>query len=118
MSMSGRETERAVIESFLHGFDDDSTVKESILYISGAPGTGKTALVNSVIATTDVGDSVKIIFMNCMALSSMDALWERLEEDLTGAVSKGKRGKRGSVKKGRGRDTISSILGKREDFKW
>ena len=68
MSIEGRETERAVIESFLHSLDGGSDVVESVLYISGSPGTGKTALVNSIIASTKVAEDVKVVLINCMTI--------------------------------------------------
>jgi cell division control protein 6 len=51
------------------------------LYISGLPGSGKTALVNSVLDKLDSSD-LKVISINCMALNGIDALWERLLEEL------------------------------------
>lgn len=116
MSMDGREAEQAIIKSFLQSFDDDDYAGESLLYVSGSPGTGKTALVNAVIASTQVNNNVKIIFLNCMTMSSADALWEKLEEELLG-VSKGKAGKRSPGKKN-GRDFVTTIFDKHPELRW
>jgi cell division control protein 6 len=59
------------------------------LYISGSPGCGKTALVNSVIATAVLDENkVKVLSVNCMALKSIDALWERLVDAFGGVKTK------------------------------
>jgi cell division control protein 6 len=55
------------------------------LYISGTPGTGKTALVNSVLRSLEQSEGtsdLRVISINCMALRSVDALWDRLYEEL------------------------------------
>lgn len=74
---AGRDDERAVIDSFIQ-YDQEKTV----LYISGAPGTGKTALVDDVLRaqTTDV----KIVRVNCVGLAAAgpDALWQRISEEI------------------------------------
>jgi cell division control protein 6 len=43
----------------------------SVLYISGSPGIGKTALVYSILRTLDV--TVRVVSINCMALDSVNA---------------------------------------------
>jgi len=72
------------------------------------PGTGKTALVNSILHDTDAELSpIKVIFINCMALSGIEALWDRLLEQLqTGA----KRKAGGRTKQIRARDALDSLL--------
>ncbi|KAL5528054.1 CDC6 [Sanghuangporus sanghuang] len=113
MSLEGREAERAVIESFLHSLDSDPDVTESVLYVSGSPGTGKTALVNSIITSAKVADDVKVVFINCMAITGMDALWEKLAEELFTAPTRG----RGSGKKIPAKDKVCSIFEKQRDLK-
>lgn len=114
MSMEGRETERTVIESFLHSLDSDSDVTESVLYVSGTPGTGKTALVNSIIASTNVAGDVKVVFINCMAITGMDALWEKLAGELVAGPVRG----RSSGKKMSAKDRVHSLFGKQRALKW
>ncbi|KAF8271256.1 P-loop containing nucleoside triphosphate hydrolase protein [Lactarius quietus] len=86
--IAGRLSERQLITSFITAFissSPDSKATEPVLYISGSPGCGKTALVNSVLATLRVElleNSIKIVFVNCMALTGLEAVWERLIEEL------------------------------------
>jgi cell division control protein 6 len=70
-SLQARNSEHLFINSFLHESDNNT------LYISGSPGTGKTALVNAVLR-----DQANVIFINCMAVNSTEALCEQLIEEL------------------------------------
>lgn len=59
-TFTGRENERKIINDFLES-------KERLcLYISGTPGTGKTALVNDTLK--GVGKTVKGKYLNCMGM--------------------------------------------------
>jgi cell division control protein 6 len=86
-SIAGRDVERASLLGFLSSFIDGTSIDHDThttsMFISGAPGTGKTALVNAIIRDLLAkNDHVKVISINCMALKSVDALWERIIEDL------------------------------------
>ncbi|KAJ7141510.1 P-loop containing nucleoside triphosphate hydrolase protein [Mycena epipterygia] len=107
--MAGRASERAAISAFFASLIDEADVVEhTSLYISGSPGTGKTALVNSILRTLNV-EQVKVITINCMALNSVDVLWERLIEEL-GDTGDKKRKTAGRPKKSQGRDTVDALL--------
>lgn len=105
--VAGRDAERGVIQQFISSFLDSSAIDEqpTSLYISGSPGSGKTALVNSVIRSLDT--NAKVISINCMALNSLDALWERLLEDLQ---QDPKRKGTAKSKKTKARDAVESLL--------
>ncbi|KAJ6476050.1 P-loop containing nucleoside triphosphate hydrolase protein [Mycena vitilis] len=107
--MAGRDSERIAISAFFASLIDEADVVEhTSLYISGSPGTGKTALVNAVLRTLDV-NHVKVITINCMALNSVDTLWERLVEELRPTADK-KRKTAGRPKKLQGRDIVDALL--------
>jgi len=60
-------------------------VTKPVLYISGSPGCGKTALVNSILAASEVElleNNINLVSVNCMALNGLEAVWERLAEEL------------------------------------
>uniref|UniRef100_A0A6Q2XX10 Cell division control protein 6 homolog n=1 Tax=Esox lucius TaxID=8010 RepID=A0A6Q2XX10_ESOLU len=76
-----REAERASIRSFL----EDKALKASpaSLYISGAPGTGKTACLNGVLQEMkDELKDIKTVVINCMTLRSSHAIFPLLAEKL------------------------------------
>ena len=88
---SGRDRERDQIVSFIKPFLDAPTDPKTevsghaILYISGTPGTGKTALVTAILRdmSKDIEHAkVNTIVVNCMALNNLDALWDRLVDEL------------------------------------
>ena len=111
MSMNSRKTELSIIESFLCGFSDEGEEISPILYISGSPGTGKTALTNCVLSSTTFADDVKPIFVNCMSLSGPDALWNRIGEEFMGST-----GKRTS-KVPHNKENIAKFLAKEDGIK-
>jgi cell division control protein 6 len=96
LEIAGRDEERNVIREFAVSFANKDV--SSTLYISGSPGSGKTALVNSVLDSLD-DSGVRVITVNCMALNSVDALWERLLEEVSAGAKK-PRAKSTSVKEG------------------
>ncbi len=104
--MPGRERERSVIRDFITISDDGDQITS--LYISGSPGTGKTALVNALIQSlgSDLNET-KLITVNCMALENVEALWERLSEEFQGPC---KRKQSRRTAKGKGKETVEDIL--------
>ncbi|XP_047220344.1 cell division control protein 6 homolog isoform X2 [Girardinichthys multiradiatus] len=76
-----REAEQASIRSFLK--DKVLQHTPSSLYISGAPGTGKTACVNCVLQEMKSElASVKTVVVNCMSLRSSHAIFPLLAHKL------------------------------------
>ncbi|XP_029632841.1 cell division control protein 6 homolog [Salmo trutta] len=76
-----REAERSSIRSFL----EDKALKASpaSLYISGAPGTGKTACLNCVLQEMkDELKEIETVVINCMALRSAHAIFPLLAKKL------------------------------------
>ncbi|XP_014031792.2 cell division control protein 6 homolog [Salmo salar] len=76
-----REAERSFIRSFL----EDKALKASpaSLYISGAPGTGKTACLNCVLQEMkDELKEIQTVVLNCMSLRSSHAIFPLLAEKL------------------------------------
>lgn len=96
---AGRSTERQKIESFLISFLADQIDSEapSTLYVSGSPGTGKTALVNAVLAAMEAklqAKGTRVLSVNCMALAGVDAVWQRLADILGSGCKVAGRGKK------------------------
>lgn len=117
MSFDGREEEQSLIKNFLTNFSDNDDPIDPVLYISGTPGTGKTALVNSIVSSITDEDNVKIVFLNCMSITGMEALWTRLSEELL-VTGKAGSSRRAGAKKSVGRDEIAKYLQKHDDSRW
>ena len=65
------------------------------MYISGSPGTGKTALVNSVISESVIPPTFRAITINCMALNDVEFLWSGLIDELSSVKTKAKKAPKG-----------------------
>jgi cell division control protein 6 len=98
----GRETERTFLSKFLQSFLDHTTTDAeecsedlaTSLYISGSPGTGKTALVKSVMTDlVDTRDDIRTAYINCMGLKDIEVLWGRILQAIGGATTSSKRTK-------------------------
>jgi len=63
VTFNWRESERATIADFFAGKCDKSS-----LYISGTPGTGKTALVNDILK--GMADDVRSEYVNCVGMGA------------------------------------------------
>ncbi|XP_063739199.1 cell division control protein 6 homolog [Eleginops maclovinus] len=76
-----RESERGAIRSFLQ--EKALQKLPGSLYISGAPGTGKTACLNCVLQEMKAEmSSVQTVLVNCMSLRSSHAIFRLLAEKL------------------------------------
>ncbi|XP_052234424.1 cell division control protein 6 homolog [Dreissena polymorpha] len=78
----GRDTEMTEIRSFLKGHMTKKTAGS--LYISGAPGTGKTAVLTHIIDELKGSHSCKSVYLNCMTLDNSATVFGKLYTDITG----------------------------------
>ncbi|XP_053944069.1 cell division control protein 6 homolog [Cuculus canorus] len=91
--LHGREKEMGIIRQFLK--EHVCGHRSGSLYISGAPGTGKTACVSHILL--DCKDELaksKTIVLNCMALSSPQGVFPAVAQQLELPVAGGREGPR------------------------
>lgn len=72
--LTGRDDERSRLRTFLS--QRDSSQPHGCLYVSGPPGTGKSAMINEI--TTEVAaesSSVRRAYINCMSIKSSKDLY-------------------------------------------
>ncbi|KAJ3182876.1 AAA ATPase [Gaertneriomyces sp. JEL0708] len=84
----GRAEERAAISAFWRAHV--LTGKGGSLYISGVPGTGKTALLDEMITdmrdlTSSVDHHVRLIKLNCMSLGDVKSVYTKLYTEISGS---------------------------------
>ncbi|KAK3731827.1 hypothetical protein QZH41_020185, partial [Actinostola sp. cb2023] len=80
-SLLCREKEQETIKSFLHNHLTNK--KPGSLYISGAPGTGKTACLTKVMQELeDEMEDCPMTFVNCMTLQHSHAIFSKIIENL------------------------------------
>lgn len=111
----GRKAEREHLDAFLQCHfpsllreagsveEDDLTVqplnRPKAMYISGSPGTGKTALVHSILQEYKLRmgtqrNGTKMSLLNCTTVQRPDDIWARLAEELDLSMpSSSKKGK-------------------------
>ncbi|XP_033728944.1 cell division control protein 6 homolog [Pecten maximus] len=78
----GRDQEMAEISSFVKGHMTKKTAGS--IYISGAPGTGKTAVLSHILDNVQATHSCKSVYLNCMTLKDSATVYGKLYTDLTG----------------------------------
>lgn len=76
----GRESERARIETFLS--TALNATSSGFLYVSGPPGTGKSALVEDVCHTQQFALNCKVVHLNCMSVKSAVDVFAHLASKL------------------------------------
>jgi len=75
-----RDKELAIIGDFLQPHIDER--KPGSMYISGRPGTGKTACVTYTLAKRKFSGKFKSIFINCMLLHNPSSIYAQVAEQI------------------------------------
>ncbi|KAA6416084.1 MAG: cell division control Cdc6 [Lasallia pustulata] len=78
----GREEERNELNDFIKGGIELRLGRS--LYVSGPPGTGKSALVNEVCEDLQGLEHVKTAYVNCMSVKNTQDIYGKLLEQLVG----------------------------------
>ncbi|KJZ73526.1 hypothetical protein HIM_07082 [Hirsutella minnesotensis 3608] len=72
----GREAEREQLSQFLDRCS--STSPSGCLYVSGAPGTGKSAMITEMTERLADAEGIRSAFINCMSIKSSKDLYSTL----------------------------------------
>lgn len=78
-SLYGREKERSELESFIS--TRTKSKKSGCIYVSGPPGTGKSAFVDDVCRSVSADGSIKSGYINCMSVKNATDLYRTLLEE-------------------------------------
>ncbi|KAI0396681.1 cell division control protein [Xylariaceae sp. FL0594] len=76
----GRDDERRHLMEFLRRCETSSP--NGCIYVSGPPGTGKSAMVNEVTENMVHASPIKKAYINCMSIKSSKDLYETLLEQI------------------------------------
>lgn len=78
--LPGREKEFDELTSYLTDLIDSKA--SGSLYIGGAPGTGKTAMLLKIVNTKAFVSKLKIVFVNCTGIRSIGAIHKKICSEL------------------------------------
>uniref|UniRef100_A0A336MA70 Cell division control protein n=1 Tax=Culicoides sonorensis TaxID=179676 RepID=A0A336MA70_CULSO len=79
-NLPGRESELKHLQELLDSHLDGE--KSGSLYISGQPGTGKTASLMKIMNTDKYKSRVKILYINCTSISSAGSIYKKISLEL------------------------------------
>ena len=79
----GRENERKELENFIEAGITSKSGR--CMYVSGPPGTGKSALVSEVCQTFKKTVGLRTAYINCMSAKCSNDVYGRLMEELVGS---------------------------------
>lgn len=80
-NLPGREKELEFLNDYVQ--DHLKNKKSGSLYISGPPGTGKTACLNKVLEHPDFRQELKIVNVNCASFNSPKVIYHRIADQLS-----------------------------------
>ncbi|KAG9196664.1 hypothetical protein G6011_01785 [Alternaria panax] len=78
-ALFGRENERKELDAFITARAKTKT--SGCIYVSGPPGTGKSAFVNDVCRTVSSNESVRTGYVNCMSVRNATDLYRTLLDE-------------------------------------
>lgn len=78
--LPGREKEFEELTGYFKNLIDNDG--SGSLYISGTPGTGKTATLSKIINSADYKSKLKIVFINCTSITSAGAIYKKICQEL------------------------------------
>ncbi|PSN65056.1 cell division control protein Cdc6 [Corynespora cassiicola Philippines] len=78
-ALFGRSEERTELENFIS--TRTKSKKSGCIYVSGPPGTGKSAFVGEVCRTIAAEDNIKTGYVNCMSVKNAADLYRTLLEE-------------------------------------
>jgi cell division control protein 6 len=87
----GRDNERSTIKDFLYSRLASNSCSGRALYISGVPGTGKSALLGEVLDTMKRDHEkvdIRVANINCMVIERAELVFSRILHDLIGEESR------------------------------
>ncbi|XP_055382672.1 cell division control protein 6 homolog isoform X2 [Condylostylus longicornis] len=78
--LPGREKEFAELEQFLNQHIENET--SGSLYVSGQPGTGKTACISKLLKCEKFSQKLNKVYINCTSISTVASIYKKIKTEL------------------------------------
>ncbi|KAF7392950.1 cell division control protein 6 isoform X1 [Vespula maculifrons] len=79
-NLPGRETELIKLQEFIREHLENES--SASLYVSGPPGTGKTACLSKIIQQPEFNSKFKVIYINCTTMKSAATIYSKIMQEL------------------------------------
>ena len=79
-NLPGREAELLELENFIQSHKEEKS--SGSLYVSGPPGTGKTASLSKIMSKPEYKSVFKTIYVNCTTMKSASAIYTKIIQEL------------------------------------
>ncbi|XP_029048860.1 cell division control protein 6 homolog isoform X1 [Osmia bicornis bicornis] len=96
-NLPGREMELNQLQEFMEGHLKNET--SGSLYVSGPPGTGKTACLSKLILKPEFKSQFKVIYVNCTTMKSATTIYAKIIQELGLSTSKTVKDKKAAIEK-------------------
>ncbi|XP_026673019.1 cell division control protein 6 homolog isoform X2 [Ceratina calcarata] len=90
-SLPGRESELEKLHEFMEEHLKNET--SGSLYVSGPPGTGKTACLSKLMQKTEFKSKLKVVYINCTTMKSAATIYAKIIQELGLNVKKSAKSK-------------------------
>ncbi|XP_046736632.1 cell division control protein 6 homolog isoform X2 [Diprion similis] len=97
VNLPGREKELTELREFIS--DCLKNFSSGSLYVSGPPGTGKTASLSKIMLEPEFKAVFKVIYINCTAIKSAGAIYAKIVQDLGLNLAKSEKANKSTVEK-------------------
>lgn len=96
-SLPGRENELQKLQQFMEEHLKNET--SGSLYVSGPPGTGKTACLSKLILRPEFRSKFKVVYVNCTTMKSAATIYAKIIQELGSSISKSGKNSKAIIEK-------------------
>ncbi|XP_074110958.1 cell division cycle 6 [Cotesia typhae] len=96
-NLPGRESQLLELRNFIKQHLENET--SGSLYISGPPGTGKTASLSKIMLEPEFKSAFKIIYVNCTTMKSAGTIYTKILQELKVSAPKSEKAGKAAIEK-------------------
>ncbi|KAK2580921.1 hypothetical protein KPH14_005990 [Odynerus spinipes] len=96
-NLPGRETELAKLQEFIGKHLENES--SGSLYVSGPPGTGKTACLSKIMQQPEFKSKFKVVYVNCTTMKSAATIYAKIMQELGMPPPKSSRNSKAIIEK-------------------